>query len=140
MKEDIRRAIQNGMPSLAECGGFMYLHRFMEDSDGKQWPMVGVIDAEIRNQGKLVRFGYVELKEKNPTFLAPGKEIKAHEFHYYDSTKNGDRCTAVKPVSGRSWDCVHEGAEHFWGFPHLYYPSAPEFAERFAECMRRYQK
>ena len=26
MREDVRRALNDGMPCLAECGGFMYLH------------------------------------------------------------------------------------------------------------------
>lgn len=139
MKEDIRRAIEKGMPSLAECGGFMYLHNSITDMDKKNWPMVGIIDGDISYQGKLVRFGYVKIEEKEAAFLENDKCIKGHEFHYYDSTKNGECCTAVKPVSGHSWSCIYEGAEYFWGFPHLYYPSAPQFVDRFVEQMRKYQ-
>ena len=31
-------AIENGMPSVAECGGFMYLHESMTDEEGENWP------------------------------------------------------------------------------------------------------
>ena len=57
MLEDMREKILSGMPCLAECGGFMYLHERMEDADGRIWPMVGVIKGEVRNTGKLSRFG-----------------------------------------------------------------------------------
>ena len=31
---EIQSAIHGGMPYLAECAGFMYLHEYMEDMDG----------------------------------------------------------------------------------------------------------
>ena len=136
MKRSIREAIERGIPSLAECGGFLYLHEFLEDTDGNRAPMVGLIKGTAGNTGKLVRFGYVELSEKQPCFLKEGSKIKAHEFHYYDSPDNGDACVAVKPVTGKNWGCIHEGEDHFWGFPHLYYPSCEEFADHFVEVMR----
>ena len=34
MKEEIAQAVKQGMPCMAECGGFMYLHEQMEDMDG----------------------------------------------------------------------------------------------------------
>ena len=33
MRNSVKSAIENKMPSLAECGGFMYLHEIMEDRD-----------------------------------------------------------------------------------------------------------
>lgn len=137
MKTSIRSAIEGGMPSLAECGGFMYLHESLEDQEGNRYPMVGLIKGDVQFKGKLVRFGYVELTEKQPCFLPEGASIKAHEFHYYDSTNNGEACKAVKPVTLRSWECIHEDENHFWGFPHLYYPSNEAFAEHFAEVMKK---
>ena len=37
----IREVILDGMPCLAECGGFMYLHQEMEDMEGKQRRVCG---------------------------------------------------------------------------------------------------
>ena len=136
MKASIRSAIEGGIPSLAECGGFMYLHESMEDQEGCSYPMVGLVKGAVQFKGKLVRFGYVELTEKQPCFLQEGQSIKAHEFHYYDSTNNGVAVTALKPVTGRSWECIHEGEAYFWGFPHLYYPSNEEFTEHFVKVMK----
>lgn len=154
MRRSIKAALEKKLPSLAECGGFMYLHEKLIDKEGNSFPMVGAIPAECHDTGKLVRFGYVELTVANRNegagdnektseateiagFLQKNDKICAHEFHYFDSTDNGAACTATKPVTGRNWKGIHASQEHFWGFPHLYYPSNPEFVVRFIERMIR---
>lgn len=146
MRKSIKEALEQHLPSLAECGGFMYLHETLTDKDGKIFSMVGVIPAECQYMGKLVRFGYVEvqlpqgLTEKGTEEKPEPEKIKAHEFHYFDSTANGEDCIATKPVTGRSWKCIHASDDHFWGFPHLYYPSNPKFVEWFLGCAEKYRK
>lgn len=133
MREAIKAAFLAGMPLVAECGGFMYLHNAIVDENGISHPMTGIVNAVCSDQRRLVRFGYVELTEKTSRFLPEGQSIRGHEFHYYDSTDNGTACLARKPVTGKTWTCVIEG-DNFWlGFPHLYYPSNPAFAERFVQ-------
>ena len=93
-----------------------------------------------QDTGKLVRFGYIELEEKESHFLPAGEKIRGHEFHYYDSTDNGESCIAIKPTTGRNYPCVICN-ERFWaGFPHLYYPSNPAFAEHFVQQAAHYRK
>lgn len=139
MRKSIKEALEQQLPSLAECGGFMYLHDTLTDREGTTYQMAGVIPAECQYTGKLVRFGYVEvqlpqgLTEKGTAEMPEPEKIKAHEFHYFDSTANGEDCIATKPVTGRSWKCIHASDDHFWGFPHLYYPSDPKFVEWFLE-------
>lgn len=140
MKTAIREAIRGGLPSLAECGGFLYLHKSLKDMEGRQYSMAGVIDADADYRGKLVRFGYVELTEKESCFLPEKEGIRGHEFHYFDSTENGTDCVAKKPTGNRSWECVWEGENHWWGFPHLYYPSNPSFVEYFYQQAGLYQQ
>lgn len=130
MLESILAAIQADIPSLAECGGFLYLHETLEDPDGVRYPMVGAVRGNAYNTGKLGRFGYVTLTRGE-------KSIRAHEFHYYDSENNGADYLAVKPVTGRSWNCMHEGEHFLWGFPHLYYASAPWLVEQFIKEARK---
>ena len=140
MRNAIKQAIDTGMPIVAECGGFMYLHESITDKDGISHPMVGVIPATCSYKGKLVRFGYVEIQENKSCFLPEGQLIKGHEFHYFDSTDNGDCCTAQKPTTGREYPCVMEGDNYWMGFPHLYYPSNPFFAESFVKKAEKYKK
>lgn len=139
MRNSVKSAIENKMPSLAECGGFMYLHDTIFDSEKKPYKMAGVIHACCMKKERLVRFGYLTLNSKTDSFLKKGETIRGHEFHYYDSEDNGECAIAKKPVGTRSWECVHAGSDHWWGFAHLSYYSNPKFAEKFAEACRSYK-
>lgn len=138
MRMEVKKAAEKGMPIVAECGGFMYLHDTFIGKNGIRHPMAGVVKAECFNTGKLVRFGYIEMMEKESSFLPEAERIKGHEFHYYDSTDNGSSVLAIKPVTGRSYSCVMEGENYWMGFPHLYYPSNPAFAKSFVQKAARY--
>ncbi len=132
LRTAVRTAIQKGLPCLAECGGFLYLHRELEDMEGTFWPMAGVLDARAYRTKKLGRFGYITLTAHGDTaFLPAGEPIRGHEFHYYESEDCGDILHAQKPTGGRSWDCGHSRNDLLMGFPHLYYPSNPRLIERF---------
>jgi cobyrinic acid a,c-diamide synthase len=134
MREDIKKAIADGIPSLAECGGFMYLHEDIQTREGLEYPWVGSVQGKCRYTGHLVRFGYVTLEEKNSRFLpCEYNTIRAHEFHYFDSDNNGSDCICVKPFTGKKWDSSHVDVNHFWGYAHLYYPSNPQFPLQFVK-------
>ncbi len=140
MLVSIRNAIQMGVPSIAECGGFLYLQESVADGDGNIYPLCGVLKGHGEKKKNLVRFGYVTLQDApENSFLGTGR-IRGHEFHYYDVTDNGNDVTAIKPVSGKTWSCIHAAEDHWWGFPHLYYPNHPEFAKRFLNAAGRYCK
>ena len=140
MKNAIEQAFGKGMPVVAECGGFMYLHDAMIDKDGVSHEMVGVVPATCEYKGKLVRFGYVEIKERQSQFIPEGELIRGHEFHYFDSTDNGENCIATKPVTGKEYSCVIVGESYWLGFPHLYYPSNPFFAVNFVKKAEGYKR
>lgn len=143
LMREIRERISGGMPCLAECGGFQYLQDRLEGADGKNYEMAGVIHSSSRKQGKLVRFGYVTVEAAEGSgeyrYLRPGEKIRGHEFHHWDSTDNGASCLAVKPDGRRRWACIHAEGNLFAGYPHLYYPSCPEFAARFVEACLEYK-
>lgn len=138
MRKEIKAAVESGMPVVAECGGFLYLHTAICDRDGHPYQMAGVLPAACQDTKKLVRFGYIELEEKESNFLEVGTRIKGHEFHYFDSEKNGEDCMAVKPITGRTYPCVIEKENVWMGFPHLYYPSNPSFADHFVKKAEQY--
>lgn len=140
MRTAVKQAVEKGVPVVAECGGFMYLHSAIIDQEGNSHGMVGAIAQRCFDTGKSVRFGYIEMREKNSHFLPKGEIIKGHEFHYYDSTDSGEDVLTVKPVTGREYSCIMEGENYWMGFPHLYYPSNPAFAEAFVEKAARYRR
>ena len=132
MRQAMRKAVEGGLPCLAECGGFLYLHRELEDMEGRFWPMAGVLDAGAYRTKKLGRFGYITLTANADTaFLPAGESIRGHEFHYYESEACGCALHAQKPAGSRGWDCGHARGDLLMGFPHLYYPSDPQPIERF---------
>lgn len=140
--QEIHSLIEDGIPCLAECGGFMYLHEELEDREGQVWKMTGNIKGRTWPVGRLVRFGYVKIMPEEARteagYLFPGEEIRGHEFHYWDSTDSGSDCLAVKPDGRRSWQCIHMDGNLFAGYPHLYLPSFPAFAERFVRRCREW--
>ena len=92
LRTAIKSAIDNGLPTYAECGGLMYLARSI------QWnkevcQMVGSIEADIIMEKRPQGRGYVQLEEtkNSPWPRPPPREsenkisrhlINAHEFHY----------------------------------------------------------
>ncbi len=88
MRTAIKAAIENGLPTYAECGGLMYLARSIEWNDDK-CSMVGSINADIIMEKRPQGRGYVQLQEtENSPWPGASDNIKnshvinAHEFHY----------------------------------------------------------
>ena len=141
MKDMIREKLKAGMPCMAECGGFMYLHEEMEGMDGNFYQMAGVIPGKAYRTPKLSRFGYVTLTQKKPALgMEDFGEIPAHEFHYFDSENCGEDFHAAKPESKRGWDCIHGTDTMLAGFPHLYYYGNPEVPKAFLKKCLAYNK
>ncbi len=138
MLRSIKAAIYSEIPTIAECGGFMYLHDSIEADDGQIYPMSGVIKGSAYKTDRLGRFGYIELKANQDSLLfRNGESVPAHEFHYWDSTNSGEAMKAVKP-DGRSWECGHCTENMYAGFPHIYFYSDINTAGRFTEACSRY--
>ena len=141
MRQAVKQKIAEGLPCMAECGGFMYLHEEMEDMDGTVRQMAGVIPGKVYRTDRLNRFGYTILKQKQTVFgdAALG-EIPAHEFHYFDSENCGTDFEAQKPLSNRSWECIHGNDRLLAGFPHLHYYGNPNVARGFLNQCLEYKK
>lgn len=134
MLQEIRSAVADGMPTWAECGGFLYL---MEQLDGV--PMVGALPGRGWNNGKLTRFGYVALIAQRDNLLCKeGQVLHAHSFHYWDTDCNGADFAAQKPRGSMKWDCIHARGNLFAGFPHLHLWSQPELAQNFLKACWEY--
>ena len=134
MRQQIRQAIQQGLPCIAECGGFMYLTQAIEGS-----PMAEVLPGTCFDNGKLTRFGYVTITARKDNLLCKaGESIPAHEFHHWDCTEPGDSFHAVK-LTGKSWDCAVATDTLYAGYPHFHFYANPDFAKGFYEACIRYK-
>jgi len=112
----------------------MYLQKYISVNE-KKFEMTGFFDSESIPKNKLVRFGYITLTpNKKNDYLKTS--VKAHEFHYWDSTDNGNTAKALR-LNGKSWDCISYRKNVFAGYPHIYYYSNIEFARNFVNKCRK---
>lgn len=134
----IKEAVTGGLPTLAECGGFLYLHESLEDDQNRTYPMTGVLKGKAYRTGRLGRFGYIELTaRKDQLLFQAGEGIRAHEFHYWDSENCGADCHAKKASGLGQWDCVHGRENLYAGFPHIYFYGNINAAVRMVQrCMK----
>ena len=144
MKHSVREAIKSGMPTLAECGGFMYLHDTIEDKMGTKYPMVGVVEGNCRYSGHIAGLGYSEIRKcekgHSDDFHSNLAGMKGHEFHYYESTCDEKDVVLYKPSSDRTYRSMIARDSSLWGFLHLYYRSCPEAMESFVRAMAEYAR
>ncbi|MGN0435718.1 MAG: cobyrinate a,c-diamide synthase [Wujia sp.] len=124
MLESIRRAYEDGIKVIAECGGFMYLMKELCDDKDISHPMVGILEGRAYNTGRLCRFGYIEL---TANINGEPVTIRGHEFHRWDTSCNGTGLIARKPITGDEYACMHLTDRLLAGFPHLSYFSNVEF-------------
>ena len=81
-RTQIRRAVVDGLPVYAECGGLMYLGRSIRVGVN-DYPMVGALPVHTELLKRPQGHGYTLLEAvgENP-FYPRGSRIKGHEFHY----------------------------------------------------------
>ena len=143
MRKMIRQAVLNGMPTIAECGGFLYLQRELEDAAGQSWPMAGVLPGKGYKTDRLVRFGYSYLCPKEDSLLfRKGERIPAHEFHYWDCTENGTDILSVKgnKTEDKGVPCGFIRSSLYAAFPHLYLDGELPLAKRFVDAAVIYRE
>ncbi len=132
MLKSVREHILSGMPTIAECGGFMYLHDELSDGE-KSYEMAGVISGKVYKTERLQRFGYITMTANCGGLLCKsGDTLKAHEFHYWESGNCGSGFAAEK-TNGVQYNCCHHGETLYAGFPHIYLYAEKTAAERFVK-------
>jgi cobyrinic acid a,c-diamide synthase len=149
MRKDIREKIEVGMPCIAECGGFLYLHEELEmqpniggQAASPQFHrMTGVISAQAVYRRRKGHFGYIQVTlEKDCLLGLQGDSFRAHEFHYWESTMEEADCSVVKPGNGSTWREALCTKTLYAGFPHLYFYGCPEVGEHFLQAAREYRR
>ena len=134
-KESIRNAINRGLPTLAECGGYIYLTEEIVDRQANAFPMLGVIPGRVRMQDKRAALGYREITGVSGNFLIGEEEqAKGHEFHY--SKYEGEHTTPAYFSKGR-FRAQQEGYLHknlVAGFTHFHFASNPQLVENWLKA------
>ena len=140
MLASIRTALADETPCYAECGGFMYLLEHYKDQE-HTYSWVGAIEGESALTSKLTRFGYITLTaQKDNLLCAAGESINAHEFHYSDSTNNGNSFKAKKASGKGEWEGAVTSGKLYAGYPHLHLWGNPQFAVNFLKACLAFRK
>ncbi|MEK4385670.1 cobyrinate a,c-diamide synthase [Solibacillus sp. FSL W7-1464] len=136
-KNSIKQAIDKGIPTLAECGGFMYLTEEIFNREGNGYKMLGVIPGIVRMQDKLAALGYREITGVEGNFLIGEQELaKGHEFHY--SVYEGNHEIPAYFTKGR-FGAKQEGYSQgnlVAGYTHFHFASNPQLVKNWlAACL-----
>ena len=142
MRESIQRAIEDNLPTYAECGGLMYLSRSIS-WHGKRHEMVGIIPGECVMHEKPVGRGYARVSEST-AMPWPGSnegvERLVHEFHYSSLENLPENLSyAYKVERGHGIDGQHDGFIYrnlLANYVHLRSTGDNRWAERFVQFVR----
>jgi cobyrinic acid a,c-diamide synthase len=134
LRDDIAKAVEEGLPVYAECAGLMYLCRSIHWK-GRSYEMVGIIPAEVELSEKPEGHGYViaEVIEENP-FFQIGLTLRGHEFHHSRLLGPGDLRFAYRVKRGQGIRHQQDGIVYknlFASYIHLHALGTPEWARGF---------
>ncbi|MEF3303446.1 cobyrinate a,c-diamide synthase [Paenibacillus sp. GYB003] len=146
VKASIRERVRSGMPTFAECGGFMYLTEAIRDTQGRTYPMVGLIRGVVTMQTKLAALGYREVAGTERNFLlGSGETARGHEFHY-STFQPADETEMESSFAYRSKGRLGTKVEGFAsgslvaGYTHVHFASNPAMAARLLQACERYRQ
>jgi cobyrinic acid a,c-diamide synthase len=136
----VKNSILAGIPTIAECGGLMYLCEQIIDFDGKSWPMVGILPTEAKMDKRLT-LGYRRAVVLENTFLVDSnKNIFGHEFHRSHLITN-----SPQPLFNTyRYDCDENTGFEGWCLPnvhasyiHQHWGESGDIPNRFIqECLK----
>jgi len=139
-RKHIKKAVEDGMPVYAECGGMLYLTDTLETRDGVH-RMVGVLPAEARMTPKIQGLGYTlaETMRAN-TLTLPGTETRGHEFHYSTVECHRDARFAFRLLRGRGIDGRDGLMEYRVTASYMHTHPCSLSLERFVAVCNNYKK
>jgi cobyrinic acid a,c-diamide synthase len=133
----VKTAILQGMPTIAECGGLMYLCEQIIDFAGETYPMVGVIPTSAC-MGKRLTLGYRRAVALQDSLLVDaGTTVYGHEFHRSSLESNSEQ-----PLfETYRYDCEENMGYEGWNTPanihasyvHLHWGASREIPQRFIQ-------
>jgi len=136
--KDLQRVLDAGIPTIAECGGLIYLGKKLAGSKG-----VGFLPIESGMNGRHVKFTIAETIEDSVLF-AKGSRVLGHEFHYTTIEEvPADLRFAYRMLRGKGIDGEHDGiiqGNTIASYTHLHFASSPELVLRFRGAMARFNR
>ncbi|GAE24647.1 cobyrinic acid A,C-diamide synthase [Halalkalibacter wakoensis JCM 9140] len=132
-KKAIKKAIEQGMPTLAECGGYMYLSEAIKTSDHLSHEMVGIIPGVAKMEKHLMALGYREVRGMNENFLLGDQVAKGHEYHYSSFHNQSDDFLHAYETKGMRGTGKEGYVSHHLvaGYTHFHFASCPDMIDNW---------
>ncbi|MDB9380111.1 cobyrinate a,c-diamide synthase [Nodularia sphaerocarpa] len=140
--QTVKTAILAGMPTIAECGGLMYLCEQIIDFAGKSWSMVGILPTSAVMGGRLT-LGYRRAVALQNNLLIPvDTNIYGHEFHRSSLSVNPQ----TPLFQTYRYDCDENMGTEGWTLPsnlhasyiHLHWGQSPDIPQEFLKkCLKK---
>ena len=147
MKDAVRDAVERGMPVYAECGGFIYLSRGVNDLRGDEeifHEFIGIFPVSTRMLPRRKALGYREAELAADAIIGPAGTIaRGHEFHYSEMETMPPEVERLYRVRRAGVDLGTEGYRHqncLASYIHFHFGSNPGMAEAFVESCRKYKR
>jgi cobyrinic acid a,c-diamide synthase len=138
LRRELAAAIAAGLPAYAECGGLLYLCEYLEDLDGRSWPLVGAVPGRATMHPRLQGLGYREARLVASSLLGPaGESVRGHEFHYSSCELENARHPAYV-VDGTPEG--YAAGDLFASYIHLHFAGYPALLEHWLERCRRFAR
>jgi cobyrinic acid a,c-diamide synthase len=140
MLDQVRAFVRSGGHVYAECGGLLYLSQQLSTSDGRVYPLAGIVPLAMEMTSKLVDFGYVTITFTKDCLLGPrGTSVRGHSFHYSRICSSSDAATSYQVEFSLSGKQQQEGftcGPVLASYVHLHFRANPAVAQHFAATLR----
>jgi cobyrinic acid a,c-diamide synthase len=141
MLDAIRKFGQDGGPVYAECGGLMLLADEIVDSEGRSFPMAGLLPLRVQMTNRLVKFGYADVRlTADSLWGAAGAQARGHSFHCSTITEAGSTARHYHVRYSLSRLEEEEGfrvKNILASYVHLHFLSNPDIPACLVESIRR---
>ncbi len=130
MLSSIKKTVESGIPTYAECGGLMVLAEVLKLKSGQSLAMAGVVPGMVEMTKRLQYFGYCKIDLPN------SGEVRGHEFHYSCWTEESTHANlwdVTRHSTGNSRREGYRTANLHASYVHLYFPQA---ASLISEILR----
>ena len=134
MLSSIKKTVESGIPTYAECGGLMVLAEVLKLKSGQSLAMAGVVPGMVEMTKRLQYFGYCKID------LPKSGEVRGHEFHYSRWTEESTHANlwdVTRHSTGNSRREGYRTANLHASYVHLYFPQA---ASLISEILRIFPK
>ncbi|MAZ89493.1 MAG: cobyrinic acid a,c-diamide synthase [Cellvibrionaceae bacterium] len=124
MMDSIRATVER-VPSLAECGGMLYLLQGLEDRDQQTHDLCGVIATQARLNSKVAGLGSLKAQLN-------GHLVRGHTFHYSSLCSDpgfSDHCQSN--LTDRKTEGIYRTTSLLASYAHWYFPSNVDWVCEF---------